>query len=145
MSSNPLSKRLDDIKRMLRLLRDAVYALFGIASLILIVYVVGALAVNWLTGRDFNDAFVFPGVVVLSFNQALGIVGAIALIFFGLLQVGKKMEEMDDKLASIGLSLEYLEPLVKEGRVLWEYETERELDLLDKDLDPLDIKRTDTV
>ena len=145
MSSTPLSKRLDDIKRMLRLLRNAVYALFGIASLILIVYVVGALAVKWLIGRDFSDAFVFPEVVVLSFNQALAIVGAIALIFFGLLQLGKKIEEMDDKLASIGLSLEYLEPLVKEGRVLWEYETERELDLLDKDLDPLDIKRTDTV
>ena len=143
MSTIPLSTRLSDIKRMLRLLRNAVYTLFGIASLILIVYVIGAFAVKWLTGRDFSEAFIFPETVVLSFNQALGIAGGVALIVFCLLVIGNKIEEMDTKLASIAISLEHLEPLVKEGRVLWEVEAELEADRYNFDFDKTNEKKSE--
>ena len=41
---------------------------------------------------------------------------------------GKRIDEINEKLSSIDLSLEHLEPLVKEGRVIWEFEAEREAD-----------------
>ena len=106
------------IKCMYRIIREAVSLMIGASCVVLIIYVVGTLAVKWVTGRDFSDAFIFPEIVVLTFNQALSIVGIFALIIFCLIAVGKRIDEINEKLSSIDLSLEHLEPLVKEGRVI---------------------------
>ena len=119
------------IKCMYRIIREAVSLMIGASCVVLIIYVVGTLAVKWVTGRDFSDAFIFPEIVVLTFNQALSIVGVFALIIFCLIAVGKRIDEINEKLSSIDLSLEHLEPLVKEGRVIWEFEAEREADRYD--------------
>ena len=80
-----------------------------------------------------------PESFVLSFWQIVGLSVGVALIVFWMFRgVQNRLDDIDDKIASIGLSLEHLEPLVKEGRAIWEFQTERELDILDQDLSALD-------
>ena len=121
---------------MLRMLRKAVHTLFW-ALLIMSICFIFLTGVMSLMEMDFGKTFVFPGTVVLSSKQALGIAGGIVLIVICLLAAGSKIDELDEKLASIALTLEHLEPLVKKGRVLWEHQAKLEDDRLE-DIKTLD-------
>ena len=60
-------------------------------------------------------------------GKIVGLSVGVALIVFWMFRgVQNRLDDIDDKIASIGLSLEHLEPLVKEGRVIWEFQAERE-------------------
>ena len=107
-----------------RVLGHATQALLGFALLLGLI----SFAVSWLTGRDFQDAFRFPEVVVLSFWMALGLLLMAALILFCILHVADRLDGIETKLMSIDSTLQDIQPLVEEGRSIWRYNAEREAD-----------------
>ena len=116
------------IKRMGRVLWNSVQTLLWLALLVGFVGGLGKLGVEWLTGGDFQDLFSFPEAVVLSFWQAIGLLGLGGLLLFAILHIENRLHEIETELMSIDSTLQDLQPLVEEGRETRSFSIDREAD-----------------
>ena len=107
---------IQKIKRTGRVLGRATQTLLGFAVLLGL----GLLAVEWLTGRDVQDALRFPEVVILPFGQAIGLLLLAGLILFCILRIEDRLYEIETELMSIDSTLQDIQPLVEEGRAIRE-------------------------
>ena len=115
---------IQKIKRTGRVLGRATQTLLGFAVLLGL----GLLAVEWLTGRDVQDALRFPEVVILPFGQAIGLLLLAGLILFCILRIEDRLYEIETELMSIDSTLQDIQPLVEEGRAIREIQADREAD-----------------
>ncbi len=116
------------IKRMGRVLWNSVQTLLWLALLVGFAGGLGKLGVEWLTGGGFQDLFSFPEAVVLSFWQAIGLLGLVGLLLSAILHIENRLHEIETELMSIDSTLQDLQPLVEEGRETRSFSIDREAD-----------------
>ena len=112
------------IKRMGKVLGQAVQILLGLVLLLGL----SSLAVKWITGRDLQDAFRFPEVVVLPLWSALSLLLVTGLLVVCTVYLESRLSKIETELTSIDSTLRDLQPLVEEGRAIWTFNAEREAD-----------------
>lgn len=114
------------IKRMGRILGKAVQVLFGI----ILLYVLSSIAVKLVTGRDLQDAFRFPEVVVLPFWFALSLLLVAALLVICIVNLSDRLDQIPDHLTDVHSALNDLLPLIEEGQEIQSNKYQREVDQL---------------
>ena len=114
------------IKRMGRILGKAVQVLFGI----ILLYVLSSIAVKLVTGRDLQDAFRFPEVVVLPFWFALSLLLVAALLVICIVNLSDRLDQIPDHLTDVHSALNDLLPLIEEGQEIRSLKYQREADQL---------------
>ena len=114
------------IKRMGKVLEQAVWTLFGIILLLGL----GAIAVMAITGRDLHDAFRFPEVVVLPFWFALSLLLVAALLVICIVNLSDRLDQIPDHLTDVHSALNDLLPLIEDGQEIRSLKYQREADQL---------------
>ena len=96
-----------------------------------------SIAVKWISGRDLQDAFRFPEVVVVPFGVALSLLLVGGLLVVCIVYLENRLSEIETQLMNIDSTLGSLQPLVEEGRAIWTFKAEREADqYMSQEADP---------
>ena len=114
------------IKRVGKILGRAVQVFFGFVLFLGL----GSIAVKWITGRDLQDAFRFPEVVVLPFWFALSLLLVAALLVICIVNLSDRLDQIPDHLTDVHSALNDLLPLIEEGQEIRSLKYQREADQL---------------